>query len=74
MPDDQAWRLAAALTLAVAFGWHWATHSRAQRDLEGVRAALERAQRAARTAAFQFAAVVAIVVIVARVYINHHGG
>jgi hypothetical protein len=33
---------------------------------------LERAQRAARTAAFQFAAVVTIVVIVARVYINHH--
>jgi hypothetical protein len=35
---------------------------------------LERAQRAARTAAFQFAVVVTIVIVVAKVYINHHGG
>ena len=74
MSRDQAWQVAGALTLAVAFGWHWAVHSRAQQDLEGVKTAMDRAKATARTAAISFGVVIVIAVIVAKVYINKNGG
>jgi hypothetical protein len=68
MPQDQALPLAGAITLAIAFGWNWATHARAQRDLKGAKAGLARAQRVALSAALSFAGVCGVVLLAAKVW------
>lgn len=73
VPEDKAGPAALVITLAVAFGWHWAVHSRAQRDLRGAKAGLEGAKRNARNAAVAFGVVVTIVVVAVKVWFNKNG-
>lgn len=73
MPEHKAGPAALVVTLAIAFGWHWAVHSRAQRDLQGAKAGLEGAKRNARAAAAAFGVVVTIVVVAVKVWFNKNG-
>lgn len=74
MPADQAKTLAGVITFAVFFGAAWANHTRAQIDLEGAKAGLEKAKKAAGRAGLTFAAAVAVAYVLARMYINRNGG
>ena len=66
-------RLAGLLAFAVFFGAAWANHSRARADLESVKAGLERAKRAARSAGLVFGGAVVVAAVLAKLYINAHG-